>query len=93
MPVTYLNIKYEGVTIRGNIILKFFYSVFLFYLFSFSIWNAGTLFYKYISMLFNFLYQPENTRPANIYSFNNKNTRKRSEICPKFTVKTPKQRQ
>ena len=52
MPVTYLNIKYKGVTIRG----KFYLEI--------SIWNAGTLFYKYISMLFKFLHQPENTRPS-----------------------------
>ena len=33
--------------------------------------------------------------PANIYLFkvNNRNTRKRREICSKLTIKTPKRRQ
>ena len=36
-----------------------------------------------------------NSIPVNIYLFkvNNKNTRKRCEMCLKFTIKTPEQRQ
>ena len=30
--------------------------------------------------------------PANIYLFNNRNTRKGCEICSKLTIKTPEQR-
>ena len=33
--------------------------------------------------------------PANIYLFkvNNRNTRRRCEVCPKLTIKTPEERQ
>ena len=36
-----------------------------------------------------------NLIPANIYLFkvNNRNTRKRCEICPMLTIKTPERRQ
>ena len=41
------------------------------------------------------LFQFEITYPANIYLFkvNKRNTRKKCEICPKLTIKTPEQRQ
>ena len=37
---------------------------------------------------------PFNSFPANIYLFkvNNRNTRKRCEICSKLTIKTPERR-
>ena len=37
----------------------------------------------------------EDFNPANIYlfKFNNRNTRKKSEICSKLTIKTPERRQ
>ena len=68
-----------------------------------------TLFFKYdsrcvilsiiIQNLLNFhilLFQARTLNfPANIYLFkvNNRNTRKRCEICSKLTTKTPEQRQ
>ena len=68
-----------------------------------------TLFFKYdsrcvilsiiIQNLLNFhilLFQARTLNfPANIYSFkvNNRNTRKRCEICSKLTTKTPERRQ
>ena len=45
------------------------------------------------TMLENVLYQTP--IPANIYLYkiNNRNTRKRCEICSKLTIKTPERRQ
>ena len=49
-----------------------------------------------VALLFiYFLKNTEKAYPAGIYllKVNNRNTRKRCEICPKLTIKTPERRQ